>query len=143
MGSNRVNIEKKRMEIAFLETENIKNQKTAKEFESYVNKVPAFIHTNGVGNTFAYLAGQKKTWTKVVDAIFKWLNNESSGFSSKLTKAQGNTNAEKLLDFVIELTENEIRALTIELLAYLNWLRKFAKANKIKLENNSKSNDNG
>ena len=131
MASNRKNIEKERMTVAYSEAEKVNKKNDAKEFESYVNKIPAFIHTNGVGNTFAYLAGQKKTWLKVVDAIYNWLGNENSGFKSQIDTVSENKNAIKLLSFAKELSDSEYRALTIELLAYFNWLRKFAKANKI------------
>lgn len=145
--NNPENIGKARMEAAFDDVNNITSKKTIKEFESYVNKVPAFIHTNGVGNTFAYLAGQakektkkdgkieKNTWAMVADTICNWLNNKHLGFNEVIKNIDNNgTKAKKLLFFVKELDDKQTRALTVELLAYLNWLRKFAKAKKIELE---------
>jgi len=136
--ANPVNIEKARMKAAFSEVQKINSYKTIKEFESYVNKVPAFIMTNGLGNTFAYIAGQSKsTWKKVKEAIENWLKDNNSGFKEIFDNK----------DFMKELvksSDDQMRALTQEVLAYLNWLRKFAKARKIELETQKQNtNSNG
>ncbi len=134
--ANPVNIEKARMEKAFSEVEKITSYKTIKEFESYVNKLPAFIMTNGLGNTFAYIAGQSKdTWKKVIEAIENWLKSDYSGFKEEF-------NNKNFLSVIVKMKGDHMRALTQEVLAYLNWLRKFAKARKIELETQKQNTDN-
>lgn len=139
MLSNRKSIEKARMDAAF-ENSKIEGKKPAKEFESSVNIIPAFIHINGVGNTFAFLAANqnKSQWKNVITAIYNWLENSNSGFKSKIDERVQGSNAEKLLELAKSRNNIEYRALMIELLAYFNWLRKFAKANKIKVEEAAK-----
>ncbi len=136
--SQRVSIEKERMKAAYDAADKSSNKK---EFESYVNKLPAYILTNGLGNTLAYLAGKtEQSWKEVIDAIFNWLNNQYSGFQDKMQNLEGKTNGEKLLNLIKDekMDDAQMRAFTAEILAYVNWLRKFAKAFRIKIEDDTK-----
>ena len=141
---NKINIYQIRMETAYdFVKDKIKDKNPAKEFESYVNKLPAYIFTNGIGNTFAYLAAQQgkkenNTWSLVVNAIYVWLKNKESGFNSNIEKYKGNNNIDTILEMTKSLDNNMLLALKEEVLAYINWLRKFAKARKIELEKQSK-----
>jgi len=154
--SERKSIEKARMEFAF---ENSKNPKDPKKYESYVLKVPAFLHTNGLGNTIAFIAAQSNdNWIKVGENIFDWLNSANSPIAeqlnnefdslvnsdnelSKLIRANKTENAEKRkkqLKTIALVTvlksdftnETIYKACTVEIFALFNWLRRFAKINK-------------
>ena len=142
--STRVNIEKARMDFAF---DNSKDAPDPKKYESYVNKVPALIHTNGLGNTIAYIASQSdKNWLKVGENIYDWLNSDKSVFKGELDKIlteleqkrekakKDKDNNLKIIALLKKLQEPKndqiIKACTIETSSLFNWLRHFAKINK-------------
>ncbi len=101
-----------------------------KEFRSYVNKMPAMILRNGLGNAVAFAC--EKGWTDLLRAIQKWLTNENCPlFDEKFPKnAIENCTLENnaLVQRVFNSNAEEYRALTDEILSYLNWLRRFAVA---------------
>lgn len=133
--STRRSIEKKRMKFAF-EFVNGKSfgKDDAKTFESYVHKVPAYILTNGLGNTFAFLATKGDAqWKNVQDAICKWLGNVENPIMDKL---QGKQTFKDILQVMTDddFSIGENRAVTTEVLTLLNWLRRFAKAKRLELK---------
>lgn len=144
--STRRSIEKERMSFAFNFVRDSKNgisDKTkAKKFEAYVQKMPAFIMTNGLGNTLAYLSTQTDDqWKNVRKVICEWLKQVDNPLKERLELTNGE------LEDVLEVMKDsrfhdrEYRAVTVETLALFNWLRRFAKAHRLTFE--SKSNNNG
>ena len=112
MASNRKSIEKARMEAAFRigNTKNYKNK---------VNKLPAMLQNNGVGNTLAFLSS-KNEWKDVIEDITVYLKTDSQiAFKEQI--------GDDLMNCVINLNDSEIKALQIELFNFINWLRRFAK----------------
>lgn len=96
-------------------------QKTLKEYKSYVKKVPMYIKTNGFGATFAFVKSKGGTYDLISHQITEWLKYEPKGLISQRLKE-----GEDLGKVIISLNSPEYRALTIEILAFFNWLRRFA-----------------
>jgi CRISPR-associated protein Cmr5 len=97
------------------------------EYKAYVKKLPMLIKTNGLGAaiSFAFAKGSKngvaqkdKAWGLIYSQIEDWLKNnwELSEFN------QG----ERLMENLLKMESYEYRATTIEVLALLNWMRRFA-----------------
>lgn len=97
------------------------------EYKAYVKKLPMYIKTNGLGAaiSFAFAKGSKngvadkgKAWGLIYSQIEDWLKNnwELSEFN------QG----ERLMENLLKMESSEYRATTIEVLALLNWMRRFA-----------------
>jgi len=93
-----------------------------KEYKSYVKKIPEYIKTNGLGATFAFMFSKKDTYSYIGEQITEWLKK----CSIKLVPLEENVSFEILVEKVISLDSPTYRALTIEVLAFLNWLRRFA-----------------
>jgi len=96
-----------------------------KEYKSYVKKMPMMIKTNGLGAAvaFAFSKGAKNgrieksnPWGLIYDQLTRWvkertsLSMESDNLAAALAKADSAT----------------YRAVTKEVLALLNWMRRFA-----------------
>ena len=100
----------------------------SKEYKSYAKKIPMMIKTNGLGATFAFMyskknkSGKEKTYMLIGEDVTAWL--KKSG-----TNLYGIDKVKKFEDLVVktvELNSSQYRALTIEVLAFFNWLRRFA-----------------
>jgi CRISPR-associated protein Cmr5 len=117
--------------------EGSKIEKRKKEYKSYVKKIPMMIKTNGLGATFAFIKSNIKSkrnpyecaeeeskkrdpYDLIYQQITKWLKREPKKLISE------RLNDEDLEKVIISLNSPEYRALTIEVLAFFNWLKKFA-----------------
>lgn len=130
--SNRKSIEQKRMEFAF---EHSSGAKAPKKYEAYVQKVPAFIMTNGLGNTIAYISTQSnENWEKVGQNIFDWLLKVDNPIKKELEQKQQSdkANIKGLLEVLKDnsVSDTEYKSVTMEVLALFNWLRRFAKTHR-------------
>lgn len=101
----------------------------AKEYKSYVKKLPMLIKTNGLGSAlaFAFAKGcnggspdQSKAWGLIYHQLEVWLKEDSK----KLLEFSDDHLTQKLM----ETDSATYRAVTVEILALLNWLRRFAEA---------------
>jgi len=99
-----------------------------KEYKSYSKKLPMLIKTNGLGAAmaFAYLKGTKdgvldktKAWGLLYSQIEDWLKKDSKHLLSF-------DDNKKLTYKLTQLDSSTYRAVTIELLAFLSWLKRFA-----------------
>jgi CRISPR-associated protein Cmr5 len=110
--SGRKSIERERMQAAYDIGHN-------KNYKNKINKLPAMLHTNGVGNTIAFIS-QKSEWDLVYKDISYYLvNNSNIPFKQKI--------GTDLMKCVKELKDDELKILQLELFAFINWLRRFAK----------------
>lgn len=100
------------------------------DYKSYVKKLPSLIKTNGLGQTLAFYKSkrQKKPDKKknAYDLIYKqtynWLTDKRCLMKGIVERADGNDLTKK----VISMNSFDYRAITIEVLAFVNWLRRFA-----------------
>ena len=98
-----------------------------KEYKSYVKKVPMLIKANGLGSTFAFIKSKSTddkskpgyAYHLIYNQTKDWLKNDNK----KLLDIGEDDN---LLEKIISLDSIEYRAVTIEVLAFFNWLKRFA-----------------
>jgi CRISPR-associated protein Cmr5 len=101
-----------------------------KKYGSLVRRLPALIQTDGLGQTLAFLLAKdgkskNKGDTEHIEAyrnISDWMVSEHSGLGIKYK--QGET----LLEWLLKQPTTDYRRATAEVLAYLNWLKRFAEA---------------
>ena len=122
--------EQKRAKYALEIVKNIKdNLSEYPKFRSYVERLPASIIMNGLGQSIAMeiaasRSGEKnrstdnKTHEKLVNVITTWLKDE--GLVPK---------GEKLIDWIIKSDQRSYLRAQEEIMAMLNWLKKFCQAN--------------
>jgi len=98
------------------------------KFDSYVKKIPMMIKTNGLGATFAFMLSKKgKTewhvYKQIGEGIADWLK------VNKKFELLGLSEPRDFIDLSkksVSIDSSPYRALTVEVLSYLNWLRRFA-----------------
>jgi CRISPR type III-B/RAMP module-associated protein Cmr5 len=91
-------------------------------FTTIVAKIPAYIKTNGLLNTLAFL-NSKNDYRPALDCIREWLVDANS-----VQLILANNNNEALLDHLVHVQPTDARLLiqyTAEVLALFNWLRRF------------------
>lgn len=96
-------------------------QPTKKEYKSHVKKIPMLIKTNGLGSTFAFLKSKKS------DAAYHLIYEQTKQWLKKDEKNLLNINEDDdLVEKIISLDSLGYRAITNEVLAFFNWLTRFA-----------------
>ena len=117
-------LEKGRAEFAYqkvLEVSKL-NKELQKDYRSYVRKLPQMILSNGLGQTLAFVYSKKKkgnAYEFIYDQISQYLESENT---MRISKEKGRD----LVEWVIGLDSIQYRYATEEVLAFLNWLRRFA-----------------
>lgn len=87
------------------------------DYKSYVKKVPIYIKTNGLGQTFAFInsKGDNPAWCLIYEQTKDWL----------VSKNLVNSN-DDLVKQIIESESFRYRQLTNEVISFFIWLRRFA-----------------
>lgn len=128
--TQRTTLEQGRADFAFTCAQYAKDklpEKTAKEYKAYVKKMPMLIKTNGLGAALAFAfakgckggkADKTKAWGLLYAQIEEWLKKDHKqllGFDSNRLIAQ-----------LLKEQSATYRAATIEIIAFLTWLLRFA-----------------
>jgi CRISPR-associated protein Cmr5 len=111
------------------------------KYKSYVKKIPSMILSNGLGQTLAYvlskkqkikegkLPGSRENPKNAYDLIYKQLTEYIiSEHTTRITPDDKKELIEKkeLVKWVIDLESSKYKYITQEILAFLNWLKRFA-----------------
>lgn len=120
-------IEQGRARYAYEKVEEAKDvlKGKAKEYKSYVKKIPMLIKTNGLGATFAFVLSKGKRNDKTPYGLIarqtgEWIQ-EHRGY------LLGDVNKDAYFEGQLtQLSSAQYRAVTIEVLALFNWLKRFA-----------------
>jgi len=102
-------------------------KKRLKDYKSYVKKAPMMIKANGLAATLTFIYAKKKddkdksgyAYKLLFDHIDSWVKCDSK----KLIEIP---EGENVLSELLKKPSPVYRMVTIEVLAYLNWLRRFA-----------------
>lgn len=94
-----------------------------KEYAQMVKKAPMLIKTNGLGATLAFMFSKQKVLGLILKHIEEWINSPDNLKTHLIYKEAKGSN---LVQKVLHLNSSEYRIVTIEVLAFLNWLRRFA-----------------
>lgn len=93
-------------------------------YTSLTKKMPMYIKSNGLGSALAFIKSKRNECGKrknehraLYEDIADWLGSKDCPFSLPTQ--------EDLTGFMIKLDGSSYRAFSLEILAYLNWLRKF------------------
>ncbi|MBD3339176.1 MAG: type III-B CRISPR module-associated protein Cmr5 [Candidatus Lokiarchaeota archaeon] len=125
-------IERGRAQFAYECVEKIINDgqfKHESEYKSYVTNVPMYIKTNGLGAALTFVNAKKTddnkkkgyAYSKIYEHTFEYIQK----FANHILKLK-KEHKKHMVKSIISLDSPKYRALTIEILAFFNWLRKFA-----------------
>ena len=127
--NNRIKLEQGRAAFAYPCAEAGKGLTKSKEYKSYVKKMPMLIKTNGLGAAvaFAFAKGSKggqpdkgSPWGLLYLQIEEWLKEDQKkliGFDPSRLAYQ-----------LTQENSGTYRAVTIEVIALLSWVKRFAEA---------------
>ena len=120
-------LEQSRAKFAYEKAESVaKDSGKAKEYKSYAKKLPMMIKVNGLGAAISFAFAKSKNisgktaWGQIYIDLNDWIRQDENKW------LLGNSPANELAEAIIELNSQEYRALTLETLSFLNWLRRFA-----------------
>ncbi|RME80945.1 MAG: type III-B CRISPR module-associated protein Cmr5 [Planctomycetota bacterium] len=111
-------IEQGRAKFAYDKVKEVHKKDWNGEYKSYVKKFPSYIKTNGLGAAlaFAYSKRAKEAWAALYGQVAEWLSTQKH-----LGIQQG-----ELVEIIIKLDSSKYRMVTVEVLALLSWMRRFA-----------------
>lgn len=116
-------LEKGRAEFAYRKVKEAINKLEKKgEYKSYVAKLPSMILNSGLGQTLAFVNSKKRevyAYNIIYQQLMDYLKSECT---SRIRMPQD----KDLLEWVISCSSSQYRYITSEILAFLNWLRRFA-----------------
>ena len=102
-----------------------KPQEFKKKYGSLARKVPMLVLTNGLGQTLAFLKAKGKN--DPADEHTVLFRHLSSWVLSQVASSTPASNGD-LLQWVLQNDSTAYRRATIESLAFLTWLKRFAEA---------------
>lgn len=120
-------IEQGRAKFAYDCVNEVKKESYDKKYKPYVKKIPMLIKTNGLGATFAYINSKNdKAYNRIYNETEKWLlDKDTKKLIPKEYIKDENGRKKELIDILISLPSSTYRAVTIEVLALFNWLKRF------------------
>jgi len=110
------------------------------KYKSYVKRIPSMILSNGLGQTLAFVVSKKKKAKReegrlispgneknpknAYDLIYKQLTEYMKSEHTARIKMPQDKN--ELIEWVISCDSSNYRYITQEILAFLNWVKRFA-----------------
>lgn len=101
---------------------NLNNDKIIKEYRSYVKKLPAMIQVNGLGQTLAFCYAKGGQYRTIYNQIGVWTAQKQPDILNRYSE---NRNVE-FVKIVVSMNSNDYRIISNEVLALLDWMRRFA-----------------
>lgn len=108
-------------------------------YKSYVKKLPMLIKTNGIGAAFAFVLSKSDKEAKDKKGYAYYLLYQQTQIWLKENRSYlveieqdgkkiglDPDNGKDLIWMLVRMHSHEYRAVTVEVLAFLNWLRRFA-----------------
>ena len=111
----RTKLENGRAANAFEKVKAQVNQDTAQDYKRFVKKMPMMIQTNGLGHTLAFYYSKRDAHNQVYADLKDWCARSMSSISSD----------GELIEQIVNLDSEDYKWVTLEILAYLNWMRRF------------------
>lgn len=102
-----------------------------KEYRSYARKIPTMILTNGLGQTLAFIRSKGKkeeAYKRLYEQITNYLKSENT------TRIRMPDSENDLMRWVVSQDSLQYRYITQEVIAFLNWLKRFAEGMPVKEE---------
>lgn len=92
----------------------------AQNYKSYVRGLPSMIQVNGLGQALAFCYARKNkyiAYRHIYESIFNWLQKKFPAHFQQQSE---------LVEEVVKLRSEDYRMITMEVLALLNWVGRFA-----------------
>jgi len=126
-GNNRSMLEQGRAAFAYRCAEEGAKLNKKKEYKAYVKRMPMYIKTNGLGAAMAFAFSKGSKGGKI-DESNAWglLHQHIEGWLKEDQKEMIEFQDDRLAQSLTKVDSSTYRAVTVEVLAFLSWLRRFA-----------------
>lgn len=119
----RLGIENGRAKYAFEEVEKfVKQGEGTNAYRSYVKKLPSMIQVNGLGQTLAFCYAKGDQYKEIYKQIEGWIRYKRP----ELLKRYSDDPPKEFIHIVVSMNSNDYRMISNEVLALLDWMRRFA-----------------
>lgn len=98
------------------------NTQTQKEYRSYLKKMPAMVQVNGLGETLAFYYAKDGAYRVIYEQIAEWIRKSMRPLIHKGEKE----GKKEFIEILVNMKSPEYRLVTMEVLALLNWMHRFA-----------------
>ncbi len=115
----RVTIENGRAAYAYNAVDEFiqKHPDKKENYRSYIKRLPSIIQTNGLGQALAFYYSKGREHKIIYDQIYAWLKQKNKNLF--------NEPDEEFVKTVVNMDSRQYRVVTMEVLALLNWMRRF------------------
>lgn len=96
-----------------------KPKTVSKEYRSYLKKMPAMVQMNGLGETLAFYYAKDETHRDIYFQVIRWLQR-------KYGKQLLGNNESEALHAILRMDSPDYRVMSMEVVALVNWMRRFA-----------------
>lgn len=104
----------------FVKDASLLENKIKKEYKAHVKNFPMLIKTNGLGATLAFaFSKRKEDYTLILQNITDWLSGQQIITIERKTP-------EELIKKIVSMNSSEYRAVTVEVIALLSWMKRFS-----------------
>lgn len=115
-----------------------------KEFKSYASNLPAMIHMNGLGQAAAFFKSKGNSsaeHAELYNILSNWLcSHDNDPVVQQAMPTQPYSNCENLLEGITTQDMHQYRLAQAEAQAFMDWVKKFAKAFMTSDENDGGNN---
>lgn len=118
-------LELERARFAWAKVASVKRQSFEGEYESWAQKLPVLILTNGLGQTLAFLKSKANGEGKPAKAQSELFEHLTDWLKDTRTIPWESTEPD-LLERIVNSSSDTYRVATSEALAFLTWLKRFA-----------------
>ncbi len=119
-------IENGRAKFAYDCVQNV-NSDHLSNYLTNIRKMPSMIQINGLAQTIAfYLSKNKEGHAQIIEHLSAWIFNDET--RQRLGLEDSENNLQKL---VISVPGDIYHLITVETMAYLDWLKRFATARNV------------
>jgi len=98
------------------------NPQKQREYRSYLKKMPAMVQVNGLGETLAFYYAKGGAYREIYEQIAEWIQKSMQFLITKGNKEE----KKEFIEILVNMTSPEYRLVTMEVLALLNWMHRFA-----------------
>ena len=123
-----LDLDKERAKFAFECATNGINNEDDGRYSSHVKKIPMLIKTNGLGPAFAFIFSKGKVDSnKDGDKAYNLIYVQTKEWIEKNPVITYDKEAEdSFMEYIVSLPSDKYKNLTVEIIAFLNWVRRFA-----------------
>jgi CRISPR-associated protein Cmr5 len=121
-------LEQGRAYFAYEQVQSVAGERYDKEYKAYVKKIPMLIKTNGLGAAIAFVDAKSKGKVNNSKLAYEAIYEQITEWLKKDEKLLVDLSEKNLTEAIVLLESRNYRAVTVEVLALFNWLRRFAEA---------------